>query len=59
MVSVSVTLAEDNTGASLLPVMVMVTVCTAEAALAAPLSSVATTAYEKLMVSPAPRKSRF
>ncbi|MNG23984.1 hypothetical protein D3C87_2082460 [compost metagenome] len=38
----SLPVAKLSTGASLLPVMVMVTVCVAEAALPAPLSSVAT-----------------
>ena len=48
-----------SVGWSLVPVIVIVTVVAAEAALPAPLSSVATTSYEKVMVSPAPRKSRF
>ncbi|MNP79769.1 hypothetical protein D3C76_1776880 [compost metagenome] len=43
LVSLSVTLAEDSTAASLLPVRVIVTVCGAEVALPVPLSSVATT----------------
>ena len=48
-----------SVGWSLVPVIVIVTVVAVEVALPAPESSVATTSYEKVMVSPAPRKSRF